>query len=221
MDILQYIKNGLPHITFGEFIVFFTAISVILKLGEDLAGKKYFGNFLYQEFKKVITTPGKILRKLDEIQSEVTYNGGKYKLKDAVFDLTQKVNAAQTQAIYNGNKLNEIEANFRLSDDIDDAMKFKLDETGACYYANRSLYSHFGFVENSIAGFNWENYIVVEDMERVHFKYERSIKTRSEFIDTHGIKHFDGVIKRYDVRTIPIIIGDVLKGFYGTIKEAK
>jgi hypothetical protein len=221
MGIIEYIKNGLPHVTFGEFIVFFTATSVILKLGEDLAGKKYFGNFLYQEIKRILSIPGMILRKLEEIKSEVTYNGGKYKLKDAVFDLTQKVDAATVQATRNGIILSQITTHLQLSDDIDDTMKFKLNEDGGFYWGNRALYSFFGFTETNIKDFNYENYIVESHLEITRFKWKRAFETKSEFFDLQPIRDINKKVWDCEVLGLPVWKEGKLDGFYGTIKIVK
>lgn len=217
-DVISYIKNGLPHITFGGFLFACGCLAATAKGIEDLFGKKYIGTWFWNGVKRVIMMPATILKMIEDmrrelatIKHEVTYNGGKYKLRDAVADL--KV-TCDTMAVM----LRDVNLSLKVSDEIDNMMKFRTDASGYLLSPNRAYLDYFGFKETDVRGFNWENCIHRKYLQEVQVKWKRATQTKSDFIDTYIIIDSEGKEHRCLVRAIAMMSNDELHGYYGTIE---
>lgn len=213
----EYIKNGLPHVTLGQVLALLAGLTVFSKWVESFLGKKFVGTWIFAGIKRVALTPSNILKsqeninnKLQTIENEVKYNGGKYLLRDAVAQL--KVTCEDTAALVRDLSLNQ-----RVAEEIDNMMLFRMDATGYLLSANRAYLDYFGFKETDVRGLNWENTIHRNYLQEVQVKWARAVQTHSEFLDTHIIKDGEGVGKRCTVRAIPITTNEKLHGFYGTV----
>lgn len=224
MGLIQYVRNGLPQITMGEILTAGAIIVAGCKAVEDIFGKKYLGSWVWNGIKKIILTPVTINHKLDAlseelkfVREEVQYNGGKIKLRDAVEKIAVNVDKALMQAKVNGFKMTELETRSKIAEECDPTLIFKMDENGGCIYCNQSFYKYFGFAESDIADFNWENVIKDSELPEVRKRWERAYATKSQFFSIQTISNSEGKEIVCRVIGLPIVLDDILKGYYGTI----
>lgn len=220
----EYIRNGLPKITLGEIILWGGAVIGFFKAIETIFGKKYLGSWAWSGLKRVFMMPVTIMHKLEElrievkfIRDEVQYNGGTIKLRDAVEKIDKNVGQALAQAKDNGSKITELDTRFDISEECDSTMIFKMNATGGCDYCNQSFYKYFGFAEQDIIDFNWENIIKPTELQEVRKKWERAYATKSQYFNVQTIKKKSGEEIICRVMGLPKIIDNTLKGFYGTV----
>ena len=97
------IHKILSSVTFGDIVLVLTFIVTISGVIEKLFNKKFIGTWLLSGIKKFFLFPFKTLKELEKIKetneqlieevknvkTEVQFNGGKYKLRDAVADIKQ------------------------------------------------------------------------------------------------------------------------------------
>jgi len=101
----------LQHMKFASLITFIAIVSTFLlsvsNFIEKMFGKKYIGTWAFEFIKSRFTFQSRIEKmlteqnvKIAEISKEVTYNGGTYKLRDAVADLREQIaNISDNQAV--------------------------------------------------------------------------------------------------------------------------
>lgn len=224
MGIFDYIRNGLPQITLGEIILWGGAVIGFFKAIETIFGKKYIGTWAWNGLKRFFLLPINIMHKLDSLQvelkfvrDEVQYNGGTVKLRDAVEKIDKNVGQALAQAQDNGVEIAEVKIKLKIREDCDLALIYKLNAAGGCHYCNEAFYKYFGYAEPDVIAFNWENIIKASDLPEVRKRWERAYATRSQFLSKHTIINSDGEEILCKVIGMPLIVGDVLKGFYGTV----
>lgn len=198
-------KDFFKDLTFKEIALFLAFIGTASKWMEDIFNKKYLGNIIFGYVGKFFMFFPKMMTN----QKQMLF---------AISELNLNLTTAKEQTLKNGIKLNDIFFSLELSEEIDEKIKFKVNNTGACIYANRSFFKTFGFTENDVFNFNWERYIKSEDFNRCKEKWKRAIETQSEFLDIHTIYDNFGRANLCEVRGLPILSNGIFTGFYGVIK---
>lgn len=148
-----------------------------------------------------------------DVKREVSYNGGS-SMKDAVKHL-------QNEGAENKQMLAEILLRMNAADEWDNRMIFRTDKLGQWTMINRAFLRQFGWIEQDVEGWNWENIIEQQDLANVREKWERAIENKSSFRDEVYILTADNNAKLCLVQASPICTDKELKGFYGTIEIIK
>jgi PAS domain S-box-containing protein len=144
-----------------------------------------------------------LIQDMKHVKVQVEYNGGS-SMKDAVRRIEQKVD-------YNVMRMN-------IMDMCSDRMTFKMDKNGSCTFINDSFLKCFGYAENDILEFSFENIIHEDDVPGIRLKWQRAIDKKSRFYDEQRIYDVHGTEFKVIVRAYPVIEDNGnLKEFYGTI----
>lgn len=151
-------------------------------------------------------------KRLGSIESEVKYNGGKYKLTDAVKDI-------QIGQIEMKGQLKENAAIRRAHELCSDKMSFWMDAEGRCTFISEAFLRHFGCQESDVIAYNFENIVHDDDRHEMRLKWNKAIDTKTKYRDEQRIKKCGtGEFVKVLVKAEPVEVDSVLKSFYGTIE---
>ncbi len=149
--------------------------------------------------------------KLDVIVGEVSYNGGS-STKDAVKRIEAALGKISSTVDFNALRLES-------NDIINDRMTFQMDNTGALITINEIFLKKFGYTEEDLQGYAWENILADPDRLDAIEKWKRAIITGSRFFDEQTIYNSSGEPFQVCVRGFPQcdLNKKVIK-FHGTIE---
>jgi PAS domain S-box-containing protein len=104
-----------------------------------------------------------------------------------------------------------------INDMCSDRMCFRMDKVGACISINDAFLKFFGYSEHDIMDYSFENVIHEEDVPEMRLKWARAIEKKSRFSDEQRIVDVNGGVHHCLVRAYPIMDGENLMEFTGTI----
>ncbi len=206
-DVLSKVVAYVPKI-----IIFCTLLSAISAVIESLFKKKYLGLVIWKGIFSFFSAPGQLKKsneeiknQLEKIKNEVTFNGGKILLKDAVARIESNIRG--------------ISMDLRANDELDNLLKFKFDEFGKMKRPNRAFLEHFGFTESDLIGGNYENQISIDYRQNFRNELQRSIQNKSDFRWVGKIIDKEDAEHRCVIHCIPLIEDSgTLWGFNGVIE---
>lgn len=222
-DFYEWVRNGLPHFTFGA-VAFYCGIVVAISGGiEKVTGKKYIFAWVWAGLIRFFTYPSKLRKDQQYIVTEMG------KMSKEIIDLSQKITyetnlngggstkdelrSIRILAENTNETVRDLKIHIRLNEEIDTQMLFQLDVEGAWIWANRAFYNHFGFKETDCRAFNYENWIDKKNLQEVQIHIQRAIQTKSDFKQKFGIIDSDGDVHECNVQGVAILDGPLLKGF--------
>ncbi len=207
-------------LSWDKILLFASVVVLLTTLLKNVFGVNVIGKKIYELLWKWIMRSSIHRREMDfkmntllgsvaEIKHQVTFNGGS-SLKDIVASHTSMLSEMNTKLTFNQLRLD-------VNDMCSDRMTFKVDKHGACTFINDAFLKCFDYSEKDVLGFAFENLVHDEDVKEMRDKWARCIEKKTKFIDEQRIFTKDAKALNCLVRAIPLIEGDELHGFYGTI----
>ncbi len=197
-------------------------------LGISKLWKAFFGNEPWKDIKKGFPLISKyiwrdaifrkdMMNKVDEmfkiickVQAEVNYNGG-----NSTKDMVRKTSTlleTVTLLIETCNKRMDI------ADLANERMTFRIDTDGACTEINEVFLKKFGYSEDDVKGFAFEQIVVEDDVKEMRVKWQRAITQKGRFYDEQRIYDSGGIVHECCVRGFPVEINGKLIEFTGYIE---
>lgn len=174
------------HLDYAGILGFITTIGGIylgfVTFMDKAFGIKLVGNKVFKGIYNFFAAPIRLSKKMDavntkieEIHNEVKYNGGKYKLVDAVVDLKK-----DTEQLIIGQSL--LEANQMAFFDSSTAPMFMNDQNNELCYVNSAWLKLTGVTTlDEVRGIGWLKVIPKEDREELLNIYKLNIQNPATF----------------------------------------
>lgn len=162
----------------------------------------------------------RIAKQVEEIGKQVEYNGGS-SMKDSLRRVEEQIQSVSVQLreVKGQVELNAQMNDFR--DMISDKITFKVAPDGSCYRISEAFLRFFGWKDQDVLGYNFENIVHDDDVGEMRMKWQRAIDTQSQFQDEQRIRDVHGKYHRCIVKASPMSKAGVLVKFYGNIEIIK
>jgi PAS domain S-box-containing protein len=219
----------LASATWGDITLFFTGIMLIIEFISATFDKKFLGTWLFTKIKNFCLFPIKVYKKLESIESnqkifsdeikkiksEVQFNGGKYKLRDAVEDIKDLTELIS----YNQAIISEKQRSMMY---IDSNPIYIADKEGNWNFVNASLLEMLGYHDpKDIYGIGWMKAIPDEDIDKVEKEYIRDKSNQSPSFGQMRFKDGKGNLVLVNRRTTLIYVNNKLEEIMGTLTIIK
>lgn len=123
--------------------------------------------------------------KIDSILAEVRFNGGTYKLVDALKDIQADQKDAKNQILY-------LRGLRDINDKFDPAFRFRYHPDKGCTFIAESFLRAFGCRESDVLGFSYEEMVHADDVAEMRLKWNQAANKCTNYRDQQRIKSATG-----------------------------